>query len=157
MKKWMAGLMAMVLLLSMAGAVGEGATDTVTVLVPPITSTYLDQIDQWAAEFEAANPGIKIEVTKTSWNDHNSKLSTMAAAGEAPDIAEISYAQLGKYVELGVAIEIEKYISAERMQDYDGNAMDYMSLESTAYGLPLYITIQAIGQPFSHPKLASSE
>ena len=92
MKKWMAGLMAMVLLLSMAGAVGEGATDTVTVLVPPITSTYLDQIDQWAAEFEAANPGIKIEVTKTSWNDHNSKLSTMAAAGEAPEIGDICFA-----------------------------------------------------------------
>lgn len=66
------------------------AEDTVTVMVPPVSSTYQDDIDTWAAEFTAMYPNIKIEVIKTSWDDHNDKLSTMANAGEAPDIAEIS-------------------------------------------------------------------
>lgn len=36
----------------------------------------------------------------------------MAQAGEAPDIAEISSGALGTYVEMGVAIDISKYMSA---------------------------------------------
>ena len=51
-----------------------------------------------------------MEVIKTSWDDHNGKLSTMANAGEAPDIAEVSYSAIGTYVELGVAVDIAQYI-----------------------------------------------
>ena len=119
------------------------AEDTVTVMVPPVSSTYQDDIDTWAAEFTEMHPNIKIEVIKTSWDDHNDKLSTMANAGEAPDIAEISYSNIGQYVDLGV--DISAYMDADRLADYDQNAMDYMSIENVPYGLPLYITIQSIG------------
>ena len=121
------------------------AEDTVTVMVPPVSSTYQDDIDTWAAEFTAMYPNIKIEVIKTSWDDHNDKLSTMANAGEAPDIAEISYSNIGQYVDLGLGVDISAYMDADRLADYDQNAMDYMSIENTPYGLPLYITIQSIG------------
>lgn len=131
------------MLLVLAGA--AAAADTITVMVPPVSGTYLDDIDVWAAEFMAANPDITIEVIKTSWEDHNSKLQTMAAAGEAPDIAEVAYSSIGSYVELGVGIEIENYMDPERLADYDQNALDYMSIEGHTYGLPLYITIQSIG------------
>ena len=134
------------LLVMLAVFVGAAmAEDTITVMVPPVSGTYLDDIDVWAAEFMEANPDVKIEVIKTSWEDHNGKLQTMAAAGEAPDIAEVSYSAIGSYVELGVGIEIDKYLDAERLADYDQNALDYMSIEGNVYGLPLYITIQAIG------------
>lgn len=145
MKKWLAVFLMVTMLLGTVSASAQGAADTITVMVPPITSTYLEDIDTIAAEFEALYPNLKIEVTKTSWNDHNTKLSTMAAAGEAPDIAEVRYSSVGKYVELGVGIEIAKYLDAERLKDYDQNALNYMSLEGAVYGLPLYITIQAIG------------
>ena len=36
-------------------------------------------------------------------------------------------------------------MDADRLADYDQNAMDYMSIENVPYGLPLYITIQSIG------------
>ena len=121
------------------------AEDTVTVMVPPVSSTYQDDIDTWAAEFTAMYPNIKIEVIKTSWDDHNDKLSTMANAGEAPDIAEISYSNIGQYVDLGLGVDISAYMDADRLADYDQNAMDYMSIENVPYGLPLYITIQSIG------------
>ena len=144
MKKVLAILLTIALMIPAFAAMGE-ATDTITVMVPPVTGTYLDDIDVWAAEFEAMYPGVKVEVIKTSWDDHNGKLSTMASAGEAPDIAEVSYSAIGSFVELGVGIEIDKYMDAERLADYDQNALDYMSLEGHVYGLPLYITIQAIG------------
>lgn len=145
MKKILASLLALIMVLGMVPAMAEGAEDTITVMVPPVTGTYLEDIHVWADEFTALYPNLKVEIIETSWEDHNGKLSTMANAGEAPDIAEVSYASIGTFVELGVGIEIEKYMDAERLADYDQNALDYMSLEGHVYGLPLYITIQALG------------
>ena len=146
MKKFLALLLAAMMLLGMTSAFAEATdTDTITVMVPPVTGTYLDDIDTWANDFMAEHPEIKVEVIKTSWDDHNSKLNTMANAGEAPDIAEVSYSAIGTYVELGLGVEIDQYMDAERLADYDQNALDYMSLDGHVYGLPLYITIQALG------------
>lgn len=145
MKKILASLLALIMVLGMVPAMAEGAEDTITVMVPPVTGTYLEDIHVWADEFTALYPNLKVEIIETSWEDHNGKLSTMANAGEAPDIAEVSYASIGTFVELGVGIEIEKYMDSERLADYDQNALDYMSLEGHVYGLPLYITIQALG------------
>lgn len=144
MKKILALILALVMLFALA-ACGQQPTDTVTVMVPPVSGTYLDDIDTYVAEFTALHPEIQIEVIKTSWEDHNSKLSTMANAGEAPDIAEVSYSSIGSFVELGIAVDIAKYMDADRLADYDQNALDYMTIENTVYGLPLYITIQSIG------------
>ena len=79
MKKFLALLLAAMMLLGMTSAFAE-ATDTITVMVPPVTGTYLDDIDTWANDFMAEHPEIKVEVIKTSWDDHNSKLNTMANA-----------------------------------------------------------------------------
>lgn len=44
---------------------------------------------EWADEFHEMYPNLTMEVIGTSWDDHTTKLSTMAQAGEAPDISEI--------------------------------------------------------------------
>lgn len=119
--------------------------DVITVLVPPVTNTYLEKIKTYAEEFHTQYPNLTMEIIETSWDSHKEKLQTMSLAGEAPDIAEVSYSMIGTLVEMGVAIDITKHMSAERLADYDQNALDYMTLEGTTYGLPLYITIQAIG------------
>lgn len=123
----------------------EAKPDTIVVMAPPVTGEYLNNLKTWAADFNALYPHLTVQIIETSWGDHSDKLSTMAQAGEAPDIAEISSGSLGTYVEMGVAIDIAKYLSAERLADYDANALEYMSLEGTVYGLPLYLTIQSIG------------
>ena len=123
----------------------EVKEDKIIVMAPPVTGEYLNNLKVWAADFNALYPHLTVEIIETSWGDHSDKLSTMAQAGEAPDIAEISSGALGTYVEMGVAIDIAKYMSAERLADYDANALEYMSLEGTTYGLPLYLTIQSIG------------
>lgn len=119
--------------------------DTITIMVPPISGTYVEKLDVWVDEFEALYPNLHIDVITTSWDEHSSKLATMALAGEAPDIAEVSYGSIGTYVEMGVAVDITQYMESERLADYDKNALDYMTLENTLYGLPLYISIQALG------------
>ena len=119
--------------------------DTIVIMAPPVTGEYLNNLKVWAADFNKMYPHLTVEIIETSWGDHNDKLSTMAQAGEAPDIAEVSSGIIGTFVEMGVAIDISKYLAADRLADYDANAMEYMSLEGVAYGLPLYLTIQSIG------------
>ena len=126
-------------------AQAEAAPDTIVIMAPPVTGNYLANLKVWAEEFNALYPNLTVEIIETSWGDHSDKLSTMAQAGEAPDIAEISSGALGAYVEMGVAIDIAQYLDAQRLADYDANALEYMSLEGTVYGLPLYLTIQSIG------------
>lgn len=119
--------------------------DTITLMVPPVSGTYQEKVKEWAAEFNQLYPNLTIEVIETSWDDHNQKLSTMALAGEAPDIAEVSYSSIASYVELGVGINLYDYMDESVIADYDQNALDYMTLEGKLYGLPLYLSIQAIG------------
>lgn len=149
MKKIIALMLACMMIVGMfavsAAAETSEKPDTIVVMAPPVTGSYLENLKVWAADFNSLYPHLTVEVIETSWGDHSGKLSTMAQAGEAPDIAEISSGALGTYVEMGVAIDIAKYMDAERLADYDSNALDYMSLEGTVYGLPLYLTIQSIG------------
>lgn len=149
MKKIIALMLACMMIVGMfavsAAAETSEKPDTIVVMAPPVTGSYLENLKVWAADFNALYPHLTVEVIETSWGDHSGKLSTMAQAGEAPDIAEISSGALGTYVEMGVAIDIAKYMAPERLADYDSNALDYMSLEGTVYGLPLYLTIQSIG------------
>lgn len=149
MKKFIALLLASVMVLGLfamgVSAETTGAEDKIVIMAPPVTGNYLSNLETWAADFHALYPNLTVEIIPTSWDDHNGKLSTMAQAGEAPDIAEISSNALGTFVEMGVAIDIAKYMEDGRLADYDEAALKYLSLEGTTYGLPLYLTIQSLG------------
>ena len=146
MKKIISMLLVCVMVLGLFafGASAE-AEDTIVIMAPPVTGSYLESLETWKADFEAEHPNLTIEIIPTTWDEHNTKLSTMAQAGEAPDIAEISSGILGTFVEMGVAVDIAQYMDADRLADYDEGALKYMSMEGTTYGLPLYLTIQSIG------------
>ena len=47
--------------------------------------------DQLATAFEAANPGIKVEVEVVNWNDIDQKVKTLVQTGQLPDIANLNY------------------------------------------------------------------
>lgn len=146
MKKFIAMFLAVVMMMGcFAMTASAEAEDTIVIMAPPVTGSYLESLKTWAADFHELYPNLNVEIIETSWGDHNDKLSTMAQAGDAPDIAEISSNALGTFVEMGVAIDIQKYMPEERFADYDVNALDYLTLEGTTYGLPLYLTIQSIG------------
>ncbi len=123
----------------------EPAADTITIMVPPITSNYVELLDGWIEDYKKDHPNIEIEVTATTWAENTSKLTTMALAGEAPDIAEVDMNMIGPLAEMGVAVDLEQYLDAETLADYDRNSLDYLRQNDILYGLPLYLTIQALG------------
>jgi multiple sugar transport system substrate-binding protein len=128
-----------------SSASSSAAKDVITVLAPPVTNDYVAKLDEWKADFNKKYPNLTLEVTGTSWDDHTSKLSTMASAGEAPDLAELTYTGIGTYVQNGTALDISQYMDAEQLKDFDETALNYMKVEGKTYGLPLYVSIQALG------------
>ena len=153
MKKLIALLLALTMVLSLgAVAFADGETevisdveDTITILAPPIITDYTDHLAGWIKEFNKMYPNLHIEVTASSWDDNVSRLSTLCLSGDAPDIANIECQTLGTYVDMGVAIDITDYMPEGRLEDYDESVLGYMTLDDTLYGLPLYVSIQAMG------------
>ncbi len=90
MKKTLAILLAVVMLFALA-TTAFAAGDKVTVDV--IAAQYGTQTADWWAnfvvEFEAANPGIDLNVDVVSWNDIYTVVNTRIANGQAPDLLNI--------------------------------------------------------------------
>lgn len=80
-----------VLSLSMAMSVGSVlAADTKLKLVEVITSpertaTLQGMVD----EYEAANPGVEVEIVSLPWGQAFEKFATMVAGGDVPDVVEM--------------------------------------------------------------------
>lgn len=119
--------------------------DTIVVMFPPVTNDYEDLLNAWIPAFESEYPWLHIDLTMTSWDENPDKITTLALAGEAPDIVMNDFKMIGTLAEMGVAIDVASYMDSAALADYDQNALDYLTLDGTLYALPLYMTIQSLG------------
>jgi N,N'-diacetylchitobiose transport system substrate-binding protein len=66
------------------------------------------QGDAWASvvsaanrAFEAAHPGVEVDVQIQTWGDHLTKLDAALAGGRAPDVVEFGNSEIAKYAAAG--------------------------------------------------------
>ncbi|WP_405801972.1 extracellular solute-binding protein [Streptomyces sp. NBC_01506] len=87
-----------------------------------------------AKEFEAENPGIKVDVDVRSWKTVDADVAKMVKDGEAPDIAQIgAYADYVKKEELYSADEL---LSIPTQANFLSRFADAGKVEQTQYGMP---------------------
>ena len=84
MKKLVSMVLALALSVSALTACGGGASsstagsgtasgtvtdapDTITMLLPPVSTTYQDQLSVWAKEFNEMYPNLTLDVETASW------------------------------------------------------------------------------------------
>lgn len=122
------------------GAVGLGQDNEVTLRV--VAADYGDNPQNssagwWkdlATGFEAANPGVKVEVTVLSWSEVDAKVAEMVAAGKAPDIAQIgAYAD---YAADGKLYSADELLSVRTEADFLAPLADAGTIERVQYGMP---------------------
>ena len=89
MKKVLSILLAAMLLLGIVPALAE--TDTITVMVPPVTGTYLTDIETYVEEMH-----IKYITGSESLDTFDSYLSTLKSMG-IEDLLELKQAQYDRY------------------------------------------------------------
>lgn len=60
-------------------------------------------------KFEADNPGLRIDYDYGSWNDYWTKLTTLAAANNLPDIMQQDYQYLAEWTDRGLLRSLDEY------------------------------------------------
>ncbi len=65
------------------------------------------------AAFQEANPGITVEFEAVPFGDFFTKLKTLIAGGEAPDVVSLNIENLAAFASLGALEELGPYIERD--------------------------------------------
>ena len=164
MKKQFALVLAITMLVSMLTACGTTTTpqpgsntpaptsepaaakpDTISLLVPPISGTFQNQLEKWSADFNSKYNNLTLQFETASWEDYKDKMDVQVNAGSPPDIAFVEHDNVAKYLDTGLLVDISNLISSETLADFDESAVAFYRNGDGLYGLPIYISIQCLG------------
>src|SRR5512135_719026 len=124
MKKLMFVLVTASLMLAACGGAQPPAESTAPAANPPaaggapVQITYMEwgdpaELDVWkaiVADFEAANPNIKVDVQVSDWESYWTKLKTLLAANTPPDVFAMDAPLFKDYQSRGVLLNLQPYI-----------------------------------------------
>jgi multiple sugar transport system substrate-binding protein len=83
-------------------------------------------------DFEAKHPNIKINLTIVTWDDFDTKMQTMIAAGTPPDVwSHWGPSGFADYVIRGLAADLTPYIERDNfdLSDFIPEVLDIYTLE----------------------------
>ncbi len=109
----------------------------------------VDLIDELIVEFEAANPGIKVEHKNFPYADYEQKLAAEIAAthssSDGPNIINIFYGWVPKYVQSGVLAPLPEESFPTSMIDEEFAPMVQINkIEGTYYTIPTAVRTSAL-------------
>jgi multiple sugar transport system substrate-binding protein len=95
-------------------------------------------LEAMVAEFEALNPGIKVNLESAPYGDYFTELQTRIAGGDSPDVYELNYENFVSFASLGVLLDVTDRLDAdaELAGAIYPNALNAFALDGVQYGLP---------------------
>lgn len=112
------------------------ADDTVTVWTYPVHGTYEDELKDLISDFNKEHPNITVKTEILSWAEGPKKFDVALNAGNPPDL--YFHSVDGTYVNTGLALELDSYLTPEIKDDYLPGTLDLGQIQGKQYGLPLY-------------------
>ena len=100
-----------------------------------------DKLPALAKEFEAANPGVKVEVTAIPWDAAHDKFTTAITADKTPDAAMVGTTWMGEFAGLGALDPTPPAIDKSKF--FDG-AWKTTEVDGTSYGIPWYVETRLV-------------
>jgi multiple sugar transport system substrate-binding protein len=76
------------------------------------------------AAFEAANPGVKVEVQAMPPKEYWPRVSALAASGDLPDVMAMSSGFVQEWAEAGNLIDLKQYIGDAALDGYFASAVE---------------------------------
>ncbi len=129
-----------------SGDAGDDSTDgasgdtTITWWHNSNTGDGKDYYDKVAADFEAANPGVTVEVSAMQHEDMLTKLDAAFQSGDAPDVyMERGGGELADHVEAGLTKDISE-AAAETIEKIGGSIAGWQ-VDDKTYGLPFSVGV----------------
>jgi multiple sugar transport system substrate-binding protein len=100
-----------------------------------------DKLPALAKEFEAANPGVKVEVTAIPWDSAHDKFTTAITANKTPDAAMVGTTWMGEFAGLGALDATPPAIDKSKF--FDG-AWKTTEVNGTSFGIPWYVETRLV-------------
>ena len=121
-----------------ATAISSGkATGTISVWAMGGEGAALPKL---AKEFEAANPGVKVNVTAIPFDSAHDKLATAITAGKTPDVSQIGTTWMGEFATQALD---PTPASIDKTSFFDG-AQKTTEVGGTSYGVPWYVETRVV-------------
>ncbi len=146
MKKFLAILLAALMMLSMVACnvtQTGGETTEITLWTYPIGGWgNQETVDKLIADFEAANPGIKVTVEYLTYNDGDDKVNTAIEGNKAPDlIMEGPERLVANWGAKGLMVDISDLFDATDKSEINAAALAAcFTADGKAYEYPLVMT-----------------
>ena len=107
MKKLVAMILCVAMLMSLVSiASAETATTTITYACFSGSGEHEDTLKKMVEVFESKNPGIKVDVQLTGFNDYFTALATKVGGGNAPDVFEMNRENFLSYMLRGQTADL---------------------------------------------------
>lgn len=109
--------------------------------------TYSPYFEKLAKEFEKDNPGVTVKWMDQPGADYDAKLSTQAAAGQLPDVVNVSETQGYNLAKSGALLNLSQDETAKQFEkDYlpqvwEGSTFQGNGIDKGVYGFPWYMNI----------------
>ena len=110
----------------------EGAIDVW--IMDPGSPKIQGVVNQYGKDFEAANPGTKVNIQFVPWAQAHDKFVTAIAGGKVPDVAEMGTTWTPEFADQGALLE-QPGISGD---EYVSSLVDAATLNEKVYGKPWY-------------------
>ena len=99
-----------------------------------------DKLPELAKEFEAANPGVKVQVTAIPWDSAHDKFATAITAGKTPDAAMVGTTWMGEFAKQALD---PTPASIDKSAFFEG-AQKTTEVGGTSYGVPWYVETRLV-------------
>ncbi|WP_307827631.1 extracellular solute-binding protein [Planomonospora sp. ID82291] len=93
-------------------------------------------------EFQAANPGIRVDVQVINWNDIDKQVATMVQNGQVPDILQTG--DYSGFVKDGLLYRTDEVLSPNTSADLLEKFADFGKVEGVGYGIPFVSSARAL-------------
>lgn len=133
MKKF--GFFSMIVFLVIVVPAFAFSANTLRVLVPIGGGYTIEDQEAIAKEFEADNPGVKVEMEFVGWDELWNKIVTSVGVGAAPDIMYIGSRWIPALAEMGAIEPLDDLISEEKYNMYWESVWDTVRYENNIYGI----------------------
>ena len=121
-------------------AISSGkATGTVEVWA---MGTEGEELGDFVADFEEANPDADVKVTAVPWEAAHDKISNAIAAGETPDVSLIGTTWMGEFAQADGLMPTPEGLVEEA--DFFPGAWESTQVGDTSYGVPWYVETRVL-------------
>jgi multiple sugar transport system substrate-binding protein len=87
-------------------------------------------------EFEAANPGIKVQRSVTPWSDYWTKLQTALPTGTGPDVFWLNHPNAVSYLPTGHVMDLEPWAADIHYENFNERFYQPFTYQGKRYGVP---------------------